>query len=900
MRTKNLLLAVALPTLFAACTADEFVQAPAQDALAGRALLNPNFAINVVENPTTKFAWENLAWSMEEGDQFGGAVVNPADMSTIESSYMLGNYIWSKESGSWGTTSQMIEGTYMFYSYDGFITKNSRELVKFDLTGQKADLSEPEATINDKSKHLMFSPLYKIDAETSAEPMPLEFRSYFGVAAFHMKNNTGEDLTVSQIILKDEKAPFVVKGGVNPKALNDAALKYVYNKEEGEYVYAAVDAALNNEDLTAAKRADAIKAAEEAFAENLLTTDASVTTWSGVKAEDAKTSSYIALDCQGYEWADGETVIAYMLVPAHASKDLSVEIMVIDENEEAKKVTVTSSQVTGLKTLQLKRDKTNLIFGKKTTGADKGGPKVLNVSKLEDGCGYYVDSNEALLELLDQNLGTIKIYNSGSVVINEVVAAAINEYTGGTLTFANDIEVKSEVALTDEDEKLALSGVIFNKSVKVVGTIKADDNKTVIFTGTTVWINDVEVEGTLTVEAGADVTLIGGKYATVENSGAIMVETSATTTSLTNIKGTMTVEGDRAITAKAGTVTLAGGTSTKTAVWTNYPTLTAGANVSIQKYAELTLSAENKNIAPVDGTTSSTLTNLGTIKGGKIYIDGELDNQGKIESKVEVYGSLINSGEMTANVAVKGAAAKVKNSGEMEALYLTGELETVNGSRTVIGGGINGVFGKINNTAMGKLTGSDLEQFDIYYNFNGNAADLEDVNYALWNINALRVNGTLTFTRNFTQETANRTNLANLKKLILADGAKLDVQTTKVTAAFTTIEMEGCAAIEGVQRSTTTLELYGCSAATIKPELVKTADKGDAVYGHILTIEDITLTAEATVALRKADVEEAEKDYEYLIPAVQNIRASYTGVTKSDGIAEIDKDGKAIAEPSTI
>ena len=95
MRTKHVLMAMALPALFAACTSDEFMEQPAQGNLDGRAVLG-NLQVNVADDATTRFAWENLKWSFEDGDQFGAAVTDPTTLGTVVNTHMLGNYIFSK------------------------------------------------------------------------------------------------------------------------------------------------------------------------------------------------------------------------------------------------------------------------------------------------------------------------------------------------------------------------------------------------------------------------------------------------------------------------------------------------------------------------------------------------------------------------------------------------------------------------------------------------------------------------------------------------------------------------------------------------------------------------------------------------------------------------------------
>ena len=78
MKTRNLLFAMALPTLFAACTAEEIVNQAENNALNNRAVLG-DLVVNVEENAASRATWsdETLSWgAWEEEDAFSGALVD--------------------------------------------------------------------------------------------------------------------------------------------------------------------------------------------------------------------------------------------------------------------------------------------------------------------------------------------------------------------------------------------------------------------------------------------------------------------------------------------------------------------------------------------------------------------------------------------------------------------------------------------------------------------------------------------------------------------------------------------------------------------------------------------------------------------------------------------------------
>jgi len=680
MKTNKILMAVALPALLAACTAEEVVEQSPIANLSGRAVLDSNFSVNVAEGIDSRFAWEGLNWKYEAGDQFGAGVVDPAEYGVISETNMLGNYIFAKsEDGKYKTDSQMSEGTYLFYSYDGFKTKSSRSLVTFDITSQKTDLKDAEAMVNEYANQLMFSPLYDIEAEYSAEPMPLEFRSFWGVAAFKFKNNSGQTLKINQIVLKDSKNKFIVKGGINPALLAKAGLTYVYNENgakyngtegkanEHNYVPAAVSAWIDTEldaNFTEAKRLEKIEDAYEAFEDALYET-----AFSTEIVEGEGKSSFIAMNCKNYKMKHGETVTAYMLVPQHDGGNMGVEIMVVDENDESWSVFVEDEQATndeaikevdGLETLSIVRHKTNAIFGKTTDGK---GMKTLSITEddLQENSGYYIDNNKDLIALINANLGTIDVHNTGDTYIDAEVVAAIKEYTGTHVNFSNVIEIKDAEALVVNEEKetdLSLTEITFNGGAIVKGA-----NKKAGINGAVEFGDGVEFNGELTIEEGANVTLSEGTYANILNLGNLTVigkEGEARGIKeyagvITNEAGTVTLKGSTPkVNMKDGSLKYEALKDKTLTVGSKDLTIAAGADLTIGEYVTLNLNDDKTiesyydNVKADTWTKKSTWTIDGTLNiasgktltvTNKLVVNGIVEGNGTLKT---AYASAIN------------------------------------------------------------------------------------------------------------------------------------------------------------------------------------------------------------------------------------------------------------------
>lgn len=624
MRTKHVLMAMALPALFAACTADEFVEQANQGNLAGRALLG-NLNVNVANNDaTTRFAWDNYAWSFEDGDQFGAAVVDPTAIDAISSTEMLGNYIFTKGSEGYTTTSQMVEGTYMFYSYDGFVKKNNRNLIEFDLSTQYADLNDPKKVISDN--YLFFSPLYKIEAENTTDEnnieLPLRFTPYWATAAFRIKNSTGADFSISQIVLNGD---FVAKGEINPQAIKNAEM--FYSVPEGGDAYELT--LLNPEGkLTDAKVEEAYKAA---YKDNNF-------------AINGEESGTIALDCDDYVLANGEEVTAYMQVPVSVQTSLTASI-IVKVNGVSKEIKVTNTKADGTPTgtysiasaginkLSFDRSKTTAVFGLESNGD----AKVLDVkaNNLQDAGGFYVDNNEELLEVLDNERGDISFYNASGVTLNDDVIAVLNSYNAGAITFSNPISIEVE----DED------GLTLSSNVDAGITFEGD---VTVESGIVTLGEKVTLEKNLTVKAGtvtlngvklstSDITVEAGELKIASNidanninmkAGVLTVAKSLIYRYNGDIKKSLTFATDKNITFN---VTGAQNSPVELTLY-NGLTIPAKTTLNINEFAAVKTPSEGSIPSTINGTVENYGTIDGTAGTGTITLAGSTNNYGVIKN----------------------------------------------------------------------------------------------------------------------------------------------------------------------------------------------------------------------------------------------------------------------------
>ena len=888
MKTRNLLVAMALPTLFAACTAEEIVnQADNNAALENRALLG-DLVVNAEGNVASRAAWseENLAWgAWEEGDAFTAALTDAVTEGTAGDK-LYTNYVWTKNAaGEWSTTSQMVQGLYAFYSYKGNETKNDRNLVKFDITNQTADLDNPTKVLDDNQ--LFFSPLYDIKAaNTTAEKnvaLPLTFYPYHSIAAFYIKNATDQDLQISQIVAKGS---FQAKGEIKPAKIQDQKFVYSVRKDaNGKY--------LNEYTLPYKTNPTTTTAGVEFSAKEV------AKMWEMSDLSGAETVNQIVLNCENWTLAEGEEVIAYMNMPAGEQTTFSVEINVVDAKGNAKTVYVQNTKTplnaaqededpvysiasTGLSKTSFKRGTATAVFGLKN-----GQPKAIEISEknLANASGIYVDNEAALLDLIADGRGDVLVYNAGDLVLNATIADALAENTACNLIFANAI------AIQDFENAVNLTKVTFEGKVTVKDEYDANEEATEEGT-VAIFGEDVFVKAGLEVEAYSAATLANGEYNAVTNKGTMTLyaEGAKITGTLKN-EGTLTADNGSApeseatsralnlptISVEGGSVKVIGMDAIVTLkkgnleyeadvnangknVTLNVTKLaiarTSGENAKLTIGEDVTWVPANYNMLEADACNVTngaiakklSLVNNGTVAASNVLKFADLENNGEIETSADliVYGTCTNNGEISAKNSAKLHIAAPNNVASAGTLANNGN---VYGYTRVDKGG-NVTMGedakltlengdgeaRVNNTNLGKLNvpASD-SKYIVYYEYdNANLYDWYTLKYELYNINTIVINGTFTFDNDDLAEVTSPATYFSafsqkVTRLEMNNGSKMKVvEGDPASSGFSTVVMNGEVTLTGWSASKSILYLADGSEVVLKKN-------------SIVNIVDITL-----------------------------------------------------------
>ena len=905
MKTNKILVALALPALFAACTAEEIVNQADNNVLENRALLG-DLVVNMETPVASRASWseKDLAWgAWEDDDAFTSALVDAGATPAWDNvaNTLFTNYVWTKGTSGWGTTSQMVEGIYSFYSYKGIATKNDRKPVAFDLTSQTTDLDNPTQVIDDHQ--LFFSPLYMIEAKnTTAEntlPLDLKFYPYHSIAAFKMVNATGQTLLISQIIANGE---FAAKGAIMPSKIKDAGLMWYVRK--GEKVYKLDAKEWENNVAKTEYTAKEEKAMwQESDLDNI-----------GGEGE-LSLSGTLAMNCNNWEWADGEEVMAYMVMPANAEID-NIEINVVDEEGEAKYVRVEdqarnieyidgtyikSIASTGIEDVEFKRSIPVSVFGYTSAGAPKS--VTVKAANLADAKGYYIDNKEDLEKLVNISRGNIKVYNFGDLAVDAEVAEIIAEYTGGIVTFTNPIEVK-------DTEVVTISNIKFGEV-----TVKGEDTTTG-FEGTTVVFEDAEATK-LTIEAGATATIEAGTYAEIINNGTLSVEAAVEDAEITSTSVLNVYNGENDITLKQGSLNFLGndadedGTVEASEVYeAGLPTIDAAGNITITYAEKVNLLVENAwSLTPAADKTAALTVNGGfelnaaltVSKNATLTAAKDIEGNGS----VLVYGTMTNGAEATVAISI-AENATLNNNGIANNITLNnGNIVTGANSKTAVA---SGTTGRIDNTNEAQVTANSNQV--VFYTVNNKAVeDLEGILFKRYAVNTLRVTGTLTMDRPF-GEKAVPEQLAVLKNLELAAGAEVKVD-GDVHTMFEKVTVEGNAKIYGWSKAESSLTFDKNVEVILTRKRIKTADKTSSSKGYVLTISDVTVGGTCTndadnhvkgsgIITLKSDRfdNDAKTGYEFLKPELKIVDAEMKNGKFGD--ANVKVDGIEVPNKATI
>ena len=654
-----------LPTLFAACTAEDLVQNQnVGTALEGRALLDP-LTINVSdETPVTRFSWNEATGGWNDftaNDKFSAGLVDNAEGNISEK--VLTNYVYSSTDGvNYTTESQMVEGTYMFYSYKGFETSASRSTVDFNLTAQTADLADPTKTVEENQ--LFVTPLYKLKAEDANYNLNMKFVSYWSTAAIKIQNASEAPFKIVRMVLNGN---FAAKGSLSPNEMNTKGYVYTYDKDTQAFVLDAANAGKEGQKTYEDFLTDAI-----------------------IPATTTPTKELV-LDCGSYEVEAGKEVMAYMQVPAGKyTADMTVDIVV--ETTDSKGASILkqleaevvanemSEDATENDLTAMYRGQTTALFGYN----DDKTPKAYKIDKIAllsapDAAGAYASSFDDVYKYVteadksehDDIANALEIYNIGDVKVDDEMVDLLSRM-GVVVKFANPIDIELESTANTTVKNIVFAGDVTLKkgSVTLNGNIQTEANATLtISEGTSLKVTNATLNGS------------------VVNNGTLEL-------------GTVTMPSVKF--GKSSSLVVSANVTWKTIAEQGFPK-----TVTISKDA--TLKGASSNEINIPYTSTVTVANGGTLGDAtatNVVNEGTIINNGTIENITN---------ENNAAVATNKVKATITNNKKITAVTLNSGLIVMNNENASIGT-VTGTGGEIDNTKDAFITdaGSSATVYVVY------------------------------------------------------------------------------------------------------------------------------------------------------------------------------------------
>lgn len=751
MRTRHILTALALPALFAACTADEFETVNQNTGLQEeRAKVAENFTL-LTSGIQTRYSVEGgagISFNFEKGDQIGAAIIdkynpnNPDEPEKFDVIYSLAgnNPFEFQGNDEWTSNTQLGIGHYLFvYPYNK--ADNNRAAVAYELPviqelGAGAD--GLNAAIEKGNKAVAAAVLHE-----GEESVDISLKNLFTYPKLTINFDNGENVTtVSQIVLRsnyDEK-DFIVKGGFNHKVLaamfdpnedNKEYLKDTYYKDWDKTGEAYVDwenkeGTVDTYDfLIGTSKTDVDGDSED---ESLY-----------VPFEEGRTSDYIIVKfpegtkVQPAANTNNKYVEARIMMPSIANfetltagvKDANGKwtteptytLFVYTDNgvysTPFTKSSFSFKETTSDEAIKtaLQRNKSNTLTLKALTSANKGEDAGTIVTTLADWNNLVA------------KFGKTKQDQDVIIVGDDFAFDATAEWPETcTFTINADVNVEGEVAF----ENVTVDGTINVKkgaTLTVNNTLSDKDAETKIVNEGTVVIAAEYDQNYYETKNKAKVAYDGIDF--IANKGTLTVNEKANAKfALTNIENAV-VNNNGAIEVSDGekvNPTYEGG---------NHGTIN---NNGIMRTTGFTNQKVKKNNA---GTAIEYIPVINNAKGGQILAEsGDFIN----------YASLVNEGELTC----KDKSGNIYNNGAV-VTYGTGEnkkeyypiLDSKEGALTYITGNATG--------AIIKVYSDDPEMVTIGKNNEGNngwvvyeAKDEESVNTKESCVNVIVANGDLT------------------------------------------------------------------------------------------------------------------------------------------------------------
>lgn len=232
MKTKNLLTAMVLPALFAACTQDEFESMSQQTPMLDGRQLVENVTLNVGGAAETRLAYGTDGYSWEEGDQIGACLMDEITTdyrgeNTVWhqwftlTDYIQTNYKFTRDAeGVWSTEAKLCEGNY-FFAYPYNANMGLRDAYTFTAGEQVLEGTDKESLMKAYTENNSFVGYGKVEAgDKEGEAVAVTMIPVFGSTGITITNTGTNTYTIERVVLRGARV--FDKATVNPTACTQA------------------------------------------------------------------------------------------------------------------------------------------------------------------------------------------------------------------------------------------------------------------------------------------------------------------------------------------------------------------------------------------------------------------------------------------------------------------------------------------------------------------------------------------------------------------------------------------------------------------------------------------------------------------------------------------------------
>ena len=659
MRTKYLLMTMALPLAFAACTSDEFESQGVDINLAERTEIGQVDLLLNQGEAETRWGGDMLP---EVSDVFGAALVDAPRNPKFETEegkwyndyevkdYISTNYPYTFNGNRWTSEAKLVEGNYLFYAPYAE-DHQVRSAIKYaapvvqNLKVENGAVVENSA-LADVAENFK-SPFYFaykfFDAADDNRNLSLTMRPIFAYPKFTLKNNTGEAVTITRIVLQSGNMDIPASGEFN----NSAIVTAMNDSEKGwgrptaDYVRGANDNV---------NTADLLNTGAESYVKtNLIRADLS----------------------EPVTIANNGTMTFNLVVPAMEFAQKKLKVYFVNEEDMGYVYENTNSTVRFVPARPNPKEEYNVGTGAALSSAGRLLTKTLAADEPLEAVPYIVTTTAELIDAIDNATPNqnrpLELTIGGDIEFNADVLGAIAENLSQPVVFVGALDI---VGSNDAAKPLNINQKIIFDEATITGNVQfgkdANGQAAVGFESIEVVENAALTIDALASSFGTDKNTVSANNKEIVNNGTLTVKAAVKAVENNGIlsieKGgslsTLTSENEEPTQEVAINSDFTFNGAEIEGQWT----VANGATLNLNQAATL----PNKSALTVNGkldgkdlTVKGELTVSGTLDVN-VTVDGQVDNEAT-ENIDEEELAVVNLKKGAVVIgSMKGAAAAAK------------------------------------------------------------------------------------------------------------------------------------------------------------------------------------------------------------------------------------------------